>query len=203
MLSPDQIQELKEQLSEQIKHLPEQQRAEAQEQIDSMSAEALEALLTQERTRAQNQKIMRLIVQGEIPSRKIDENKDAVAVLEIKPISKGHMIIIPKKLTPEPATLPQSAFSLGKKLAKKIAKKLKAARVDLYTEKKFGEAIINVLPVYDKPLTLISPRYEASEKELEEVYGLLRVIKKPHIPRVKRSSAAPSQERIVLKRKIP
>ena len=47
-LKSEEIKELKKQLSEQIKHLPHEQKLEAQKQIDSMSPEALETMLLQQ-----------------------------------------------------------------------------------------------------------------------------------------------------------
>ena len=72
-----------------------------------------------------NQSPFRLIVSGEIPSYKIDENKDALAVLEINPVSKGHVILIPKKNVFESEKIPQSLFD--KKNLKKNKRKTQAS----------------------------------------------------------------------------
>lgn len=69
MLSAEEIQELKDQLSEQIQHLPSDKKAAAQAQIDNMSSEALEAMLNQQSSK-KPQEILRSIVNGEIPSKK-------------------------------------------------------------------------------------------------------------------------------------
>jgi histidine triad (HIT) family protein len=37
------------------------------------------------------------ITKGEIPSRKVYENKKIIAILDVNPISKGHVLVIPKK----------------------------------------------------------------------------------------------------------
>lgn len=37
------------------------------------------------------------IVKGEIPSNKVFENKNFLVFLDIKPVSSGHLLIIPKK----------------------------------------------------------------------------------------------------------
>ena len=37
------------------------------------------------------------IIKGEIPSKKVYEDKDIVAFLDINPVSDGHLMIIPKK----------------------------------------------------------------------------------------------------------
>src|SRR3989344_6423270 len=123
-LTPEQVDQLKTQLREQIKHLPEAQKKEAESQIDQLTDEALEEMLQQQKS--SQKPIYRAIIEGEIPSKKIDENKEAIAVLDIKPISKGHTIIIPKKEIKNSKDLPTQAFALAKKLAKKIEKKLKS-----------------------------------------------------------------------------
>ena len=55
-LTPEEISDLKKQLAEQIQHLPEAQRAEAQKQIDNMSPEALESMLQQQQAQQGPQK---------------------------------------------------------------------------------------------------------------------------------------------------
>ena len=120
-LTPEQIQNLKAQLSEQIQHLPEDQKAEAQKQIDSLSPEALEAMLKQQKSKSSREKsIFRLIIEKQIPSYQIDENSQAIAVLEINPISQGHVIIIPRLAARNSRELPTQAFSLAKKISKRI-----------------------------------------------------------------------------------
>jgi len=42
------------------------------------------------------------IVNGKSTSIKIDENEQAIAVLDINPISKGHTLVIPKNHDEEP-----------------------------------------------------------------------------------------------------
>ena len=56
-----------------------------------------------------------------MPSTEIDENEEALAVLEINPISKGHTIVIPKEHITKPEDIPPKA----KELATQIGKKLK------------------------------------------------------------------------------
>ncbi len=202
-LSPEQIKELKKQLSAQILHLPEEKRKEAQKQIDSMSIEAVENMLKQQLQQQPKQKtqqlIFRTIVSGEIPSKKIDENKDAIAVLDIKPISKGHTIIIPKRQITNANKLTPAIFSLAKKIAKKLFSKLKSKGCEIQTEFKFDEIIINVIPIYDKSLNINSPRQEIPEKELNEIYNKL---KKEKSSTIKIKTKARSSI-IKLKRKIP
>ncbi|MEK6847122.1 MAG: HIT domain-containing protein [Nanoarchaeota archaeon] len=199
-LTPEQISQLKNQLKEQIKHLPESQKEEAEEQIESMSAEAIESMLKEQQ--ASQKPIFRAVVAGEIPSKKIAETKEALAVLDIKPISKGHIIIIPKQAAKNTKEIPVKLFTLAKKLAKKIESKLKAKSAEIQTESKFGEIIINVIPIYDKPLSINSPRTDASEKELEELESILKEKQKAKIIKLKKTPKKTSSLH-KLKRRIP
>jgi len=204
-LTQEQIKELKRQLSEQIKHLTSPEKEEAQKQIDSMSPAALESMLKQQMAKQKSgqgasQEVFRSIISGNIPSKKIDENSAALAVLDIKPISKGHTVIIPKKQVTTPKDLPTSAFTLAKKIAKKISSKLKASSCEIQTESKFGEIIINIIPIYDQPLTLNSPRQDASEEDLQALYNKLKKAEKLKVIKLKK----PKSTGIKLKRfRIP
>ena len=62
------------------------------------------------------------IVAGKVPSYKLDENKDAIAVLEINPVSKGQTIINPRKNKTDSKGLFKTVFNLTKVLAKKKKK---------------------------------------------------------------------------------
>lgn len=202
-LTPEQVKSLKEQLISQIQNLPEDKKQEALEQIESLSPQALEAMLKQRKDGEKEESVFRLIVQEKIPSEKIDENKFAIAVLEINPISKGHTLILPKNPAKDANSLPAQAFALAKTLSKRIMLKLKATSTEIQTETKFGELIINVIPVYDKPLSLNSPRHKASKEELKEISSSLKIKKKPKVERIKKEKTS-SQGRILkLPRKIP
>jgi histidine triad (HIT) family protein len=205
-LTQEQIKELKSQLTQQISHLPEQQKAEAQKQIDEMSPETLETMIKQQKASSKNQKgVFRMIIDKEIPSREIEETKDCLAVLDIKPISKGHTVIIPKKVTGDAKSIPTSCFSLAKKISKRIEKKLKAKSAEIQTEFKFGEIIINVIPIFKESLNLNSPRTSPEDKELDEVYRTIRLIKKPKIQKIKIATKPKETKNQLqtLKRRIP
>ncbi|OIO42099.1 hypothetical protein COU62_04365 [Candidatus Pacearchaeota archaeon CG10_big_fil_rev_8_21_14_0_10_35_219] len=177
-LTEEQIKELKRQLLEQIQHLPEEQKAQAEQQINDMSPEALETMLKQQWQQTP-QKVFRAIIEGKIPARKLDENKQALAVLEIMPIEKGHVIIIPKKPVQNQKDMPAPALTLAKKIAKKIQSKLKAKSVEILMEPKFEEIIINIVPVYNKSVSLESQRRKAEETELLELQNRLKKKTRP------------------------
>ncbi len=202
-LTREQIKDLRIQLFEQVRHLPEDKRRQAEEQIESMSDEAIELMLKeqQETPVKGSPAIFRSIVSEELPSYKIDENKDCLAVLDINPISRGHIIIIPKKAVSSTQSLPNSVFTLAKKLSKKINKKLKSSSTELQTEEKFNEKILHIIPIYDSPLDLSSPRKKVSKEELENTANLVRFIRKQKITKIKMRKPEPSQF-LKLKRRI-
>ena len=201
-LTEEQIKSLKEQLSQQIHHLPEDKRKEAQKQIEKMSDGALETMLKQQQSSqaTAQQPVFRSVVSGEIPSKKLDENSHAIAVLDIKPISKGHTVIIPKNPITNAKDLPTSALTLAKKIAKKLSSKLKASGCEIQTQFAFGEIIVNVIPVYDRPLNINSPRQDASEEELSKLEKKLKVVKKPEVVKLTKKK---SSKTIKLKRRVP
>lgn len=170
-LSKEQISKLKKQLIEQIKHLPENRRKEAEEQIEELSEEAIEEMLDSQKE-AQI-KIFREIVSGKIPSKKLDENNSAIAVLDIKPISKGHTIIIPKEKLGDIDKIPQELSILVDKISKILTEKLKLKSVKIIPELKFDEVIINLIPIYDKDLSLESERHNPSESDLEKILEII------------------------------
>lgn len=206
-LTKEQINSLKEQLSEQIKHLPEEQKRAAQEQINSLSPEALEIMLKQSQSKEKAQKeqsIFRSIISKEIPSITIDENKHALAVLDINPISKGHAIIIPKQPAKTSMELPNQALTLAKKLSKRIISKLKANSTEIQTEFKFGEIIVNIIPIYEEKLHLGSPRTQVNKEELEKIAQKLRPQKKKPKKEIRKEEPKPAPSEIIkLPRKIP
>lgn len=196
-LSKEQISQLKKQLLEQIKHLPGNQRKEAEKQIENLSDKAVEEMLESQN---ENQvEIFREIISGKIPSKKIDENSSAIAVLEIKPISKGHILVIPKEKLKDIDKVPSEIAILIDKISKLLVEKLKPRDVKIIPELKMGEVIINIIPVYDKELSLESKRSISPEEELNKITEILH--KKQEIQEVK--SEAKKEELKRFPRRIP
>ncbi|MEK6894603.1 MAG: HIT domain-containing protein [Nanoarchaeota archaeon] len=197
-LTKEQISELKKQLLDQIKKLPENQRKDAEKQIDNLSDETIEEMLKNQKESQVN--IFREIVAGKIPSKKIDENSSAVAVLEIRPISKGHLIIIPKEKLENIDIIPENISILIDKISKNISEKLKAKEVKIIPESKLGEVIINLIPIYDKDLNLESERENSSSEDLDKIIEKLN--KKEEITEVKKEEVK-KEELKKFKRRIP
>jgi len=207
-LTEEQIKELKSQLSQQIENLPSDQKAAAQKQIDEMSPGALESMLKQQQAQAQQagaQKVFRAIIEKQIPSKIIEETSNEMAVLDIKPISKGHVVIIPKKAAAKSSELPDSSLKLAKEISERIISKLKAEGTEIQTEFKFGELVINVIPIYNQPLNITSPRSDAKNEELEELQKTLsaKIVKKTKPEKIKIEKKAGKAKKIKLERRIP
>jgi histidine triad (HIT) family protein len=62
--------------------------------------------------------------QGEIPSDKIYENKHLVSILDIKPVSPGHALVIPKQHFKTILDVPQELLCEMMQVTQKIAKEI-------------------------------------------------------------------------------
>ena len=207
-LTPEQIKNIKEQLKSQAANLPEDKKALALAEIDSLSPQAIESLLKQQSLSSKSEKeqktIFRMLVDKDIPSTQVDENKFAIAILDINPISKGHIMIIPKKPVHDSKAIPNQAFSLAKKIAKKISLKLSAKSTEMQTELKFNEVIINIIPCYNELLNINSPRSKSSTEQLEKIASLLRPKQKSNIEKIKIKKVKNSENQILkLPKRIP
>ena len=200
MIPEDQLKKIKKQVIQHIEStFPEDKKASATSQIESMNSEQLEEfleknkLIKQGQESQENQCIFCLISSGKVPSYKIDENKTSSAFLEINPISKGHMIIIPKEHSEK---ISKRAISFAEKISKKIKTKLKPKGVITSSGNLFGHGIINVIPIYQNENEK-SGRYKADEEELKEVHKILtkKTIRKPISKKI--------SEKIWLPKRIP
>lgn len=203
-LTQEEIVDLKDQLRQQVQHLPQQQKEAALHQIETMSPEALEQLVEEQRQKnpRASKSIYRMLVDGEVPSVKIDENDWAVALLEINPASRGQAIVIPKTLVKDSEELPQAVMKFARILAKRMTKKLVAKNTDILVEHKFGESVISLIPIYTTPITATSPRARATQEELESIATQLKQKKKVQRVRIKKK-ATKSNQILKLQRRIP
>lgn len=64
------------------------------------------------------------IINGEIPSYKVAENDDFLAFLDIQPIVKGHLLVIPKKETNYIFDIEDKELGEMMSFAKTVAKKM-------------------------------------------------------------------------------
>ncbi len=172
MLSEKQTKELKNSIISQIESkLSGKSKEDVISNIKSMNSKELEEFVKQN-SASSPQDIFRKIIDGKIPSYKIDETPEAIAVLEINPISKGHLILIPKKQITNPNLVPKEIVDFSAKMRDKIQSTFNPKKVEALNTTMFGEIIVNILPVYNRE-TMDSPRNQASEDELKELQKIL------------------------------
>jgi len=203
MLPPEQITQIKKQLIEQINStFPEDKKQSAISQIESMNSEQLEEFLKQNNlvkgeTPETQQCIFCSIISGQAQSYKIDENSDAIAILEIAPISKAHSLVIPKKHSEK---ISKKTMQLAEKIKKKINTRFKPKNIELIESNLFGHQIINILPIYTDE-TLNSKKNQAKPEELEKLKKQLEKKTKPEV--IKESKPEKLKEKFWLPKRIP
>ena len=206
MLTPEQTEQLKKQLIEQVEStFPDDKKELAKKQIELMNSEQLEIFLKQnnliktEQNSNNQQCVFCSIVSGQVQSYKIEEDDGVVAILEINPISRGHTILIPKEHASSTEKISQKNSLIAKKISKRIKTKLKPKNIAISSSNLFGHEIINILPVYENE-TMNSKRHKEKPEELEGLQKILekkqKTIKKPRTKKIK-------SEKLWLPKRIP
>lgn len=106
-----------------------------------------------------NTNIFARILRGELPCEKVYEDDGALAMMDIAPMSKGHVLVIPKQasrnlLDADPASL-ASALAVAQKIAKAVMKAFQADGVRLaqFNEAPAGQTVFHlhfhVIPCYE------------------------------------------------------
>ena len=119
------------------------------------------------------------IIADELPSYKIYEDDYVIAILDINPIQKGHVLVIPKQEVDQLFELDEKMFDhmmhRVRYLAQVLKGKLNCARVCVFVEG-YGVPHVHVHLVptntpedFDKSLV-----YAATKEELEEMLLLLQ-----------------------------
>ncbi|MDO8623687.1 MAG: HIT domain-containing protein [archaeon] len=202
MLTSNEIIEVKRQLLEQIETFPEDKKILARQQIEEMTDDELEEFLKRNNLMKHQKCIFCSIANGDIPSLKIMENDNAIAVLEINPISEGHVLIIPKE---HEHKISENEISLAKKVGERIKENLNPRDVIIAKSSLMDHEILNVIPAY-KDETINSERKKMSQSELAEIQEKLQIQKekKPEPkeePKVEKKLL--KEEKIRLPRRIP
>ena len=181
--------EIKTQLLQQIESSQIENKEQIKEHIQNLDEEQLEEFLKQNKVQlsssaseSESEKsstsspkcIFCSIINNETPSYKIAENKKAIAILEINPLARGHIIVIPNEhVTID--KLSKSSLGLAQKIAKKIKKKLKPEDIRIETSSIQGHALINVVPFYKNQKI---EKRKATEEELKELQSALETKKR-------------------------
>lgn len=104
------------------------------------------------------------IAQGNIPSRKVYEDEDVLAFLDVNPVTYGHTLVIPKKhcgsyLEADAETIGK-VFGVATALSNQLAKALGAEGMNLLSNA--GEAAGQTVPHFHVHLI---PRYSDEKKD--------------------------------------
>lgn len=115
------------------------------------------------------------IIQGEIPSYKIIENKYGFAFLDINPLRAGHTLVIPKKEVDYLFDLPEKEYTalwqLSKDVAHAVGKAIPCAKVGVaVVGLEVPHAHIHLIPI-DRvsDMDFSQPKLNFSEEEFQEV----------------------------------
>ena len=124
------------------------------------------------------------IVNGDVPSHKIEEDEHTLAFMDLNPWTRGHALVIPKKHVKNLYEVADEdirrVVGMAKRVAVRARDRLDADGVNLLNST--GEAAwqsvfhfhMHVIPRYDgDPLDLPAKPEEAEQDELEEVAGIL------------------------------
>ncbi len=119
------------------------------------------------------------IVKDEIPSEKIYENETFLAFLDISPVSKGHLLIIPKKHFENIYDIKDSylkeIISVAKIIAESLKKSLNTSGVNILhasgidAQQSVFHFHIHLIPRYKDDKLDIWPKSDYKELNLDEI----------------------------------
>lgn len=115
------------------------------------------------------------IVNGEIPCYKVYEDDEFLAFLDVFPVSKGHILVIPKKETDYIFDIEDQSYARMWQFAKKISKALKLSvsceRIGISViGLEVAHAHIHLLPINSlEDMNFSKPKMSFSKQEFEEI----------------------------------
>ena len=118
------------------------------------------------------------IIEESIPSNKIWENENFFAFLDIKPLQKGHILLVPKKHVEEVFDLPHDLyielFATAKKISMPLRQVMQSKKVGLVVEG-FGvaHAHLHLIPINNPHELNLEKAYSASKEELLSIQNLI------------------------------
>jgi histidine triad (HIT) family protein len=114
------------------------------------------------------------IVNGEIPSYKVAENNDCLAFLDINPLVKGHVLVIPKKevdyIFDLDDELYQSLWLFARQVSHAVRKAIPCKRIGVAViGLEVPHAHIHLIPMNRvSDMNFASPKLSLSKEELQE-----------------------------------
>lgn len=176
MLTTEQVQKFKEQLLKQAESLPEEHKKLAKHKILSMSDQELEDFLKQNSEQSEDGEgpscIFCAIIDKKSFAYVIADTAHDLAILEINPLSKGHILVLPK--THSDKEPDKETVKLAEEIAEKIKTELSPKKIDIFPSNLFGHSFIEIVPSYGEKLE----RKRASQEELSDLQAKLKYSEK-------------------------
>lgn len=96
------------------------------------------------------------IIKGEIPSYKVYEDGQTLAILDINPVNKGHTLVMPKdhyvNMLDVPVSVLQTTMATVQKIAQALSKYVEGVNIGQNTNKAAGQLVdhlhFHVIPRY-------------------------------------------------------
>ena len=113
------------------------------------------------------------IIAGEIPCHKVAESSDYFAFLDIRPVSKGHTLVVPKKEVDYVFDLDNHTYlglmEFAKKIAKAMDQALKPIRVGMTVEGlEVPHAHVHLIPLQTMQDALFQKKMDLSKVQMEQ-----------------------------------
>jgi histidine triad (HIT) family protein len=120
------------------------------------------------------------IINKEIPAYIIDENDDFIAFLDVFPLAKGHVLVVPKKqvdyifdLAPE---IYIGLWAFANKIAKRIEKAIPCKRIGIAViGLEVPHAHIHLIPLQSvEDINFTRPKLKLSKEEMEDICSKIK-----------------------------
>ena len=159
-MTTEEADEIKEHLLKQLDNFPEDKRNDLKKKINSMNEEEIENFVQQNNLKhLGGQCIFCEILSGKKSSIKVAENNLSIAILELNPLSKGHILIVPKEHS---NTLLDPIDDMANQISNKLKEKFNPIEVRRNELEIMGHKLLEVIPIYGGE----SVRHTATNEEL-------------------------------------
>lgn len=120
------------------------------------------------------------IINKEIPAYIIDENDDFIAFLDVFPLAKGHVLVVPKKqvdyifdLEPE---IYVGLWSFANKIAKRLEKAIPCKRIGIAViGLEVPHAHVHLIPLQSvEDINFTRPKLKLSNEEMKDICSKIK-----------------------------
>jgi histidine triad (HIT) family protein len=120
------------------------------------------------------------IINKEIPAYIIDENDDFIAFLDVFPLAKGHVLVVPKKQVDYIFDLESEIYnglwSFANKMAKRIEKAIPCKRIGIVViGLEVPHAHVHLIPLQSvEDINFTRPKLRLSKEEMEDICSKIK-----------------------------